>query len=406
MENIFTKSPQRGDAVVGNKATGKVEYITAESFNPDSLSSTQYEMIGVVWARRGKKVWRLWKDTMQSAKWCQRYEWILGGYTLDGTDRSGVISYRESSSASANTDVTISYNATTIDALVATLNAAFAEGSFATQNWFAWAEDGKVHIGCDYNYWQQSSYNTGKDGFSFTANELPDYPSSGVGLAKCGQMYYPGMNLDRLIAWGTNDNSSTAYNPSSDVTKPPMYPLCLPAYLGTSQYQSDHCAAMRAKYGEGEEGWKRHLRATMMVNPTYRRFGGIVDAQARTELLAGKTYMLADGVARVLCPAAELAMTNPETDFITNWHLPSMDELAAGFSAIKYGTDGSRNADAVNATLWKMGGGYVHNGYGYWSCSRYSGSNAWIFNGNYGFASNNNLYNGNRVLSLSLTELA
>ena len=406
MENIFTKSPQQGDAVVGNKATGKVEYITAESFNPDSLSSTQYEMIGVVWARRGKKVWRLWKDTTKSAKWCQRYEWILGGYTLDGTDRTGVISYRESSSASANTDVTISYNATAVDALVATLNTAFADGAFATQNWFAWTEDGKVHIGCDYAFWQQFSYNTGKSGFSLTANELPDVPYCGRGLSKHGPMYYPFMNYERAIAWGKNDNSSSAYNPTSDITKSYGYPVCLPAYLGTSQYQSDHCAALRALYGEGEEGWKRYVRSSMMVSPVGRLAGSPIDAQARTESLAGKTYMLADGVARVLCPAAELAMTNPETDFITNWHLPSMDELAAGFNAIKYGTDGSRNADAVNATLWKMGGGYVHNGYHYWSCSRLNSNYAWIFNGNNGFAYSGVFYDGFRVLSLSLTELA
>lgn len=42
-----------------------------------------------------------------------------------------------------------------------------------------------------------------------------------------------------------------------------------------------------------------------------------------------------------------------------------------------------------------------HRSYNYWSCSRNNSNNAWIFNGNNGFANNNNFYNGNRVLSLS-----
>jgi hypothetical protein len=48
----------------------------------------------------------------------------------------------------------------------------------------------------------------------------------------------------------------------------------------------------------------------------------------------------------------------------------------------------------------------VHNGSYYWSCSRGNSGLAWVFYGTYGFASYYNLYGGNRVLSLSLTELA
>ena len=71
------------------------------------------------------------------------------------------------------------------------------------------------------------------------------------------------------LAYFRADNSSTTYNPSSDVTDIKRgYPICLPGYLGTSTYQSDHCAALRAVYGEGEAGWLKFMESCLPVVPS------------------------------------------------------------------------------------------------------------------------------------------
>ncbi len=407
MKNIFTLNPQWGDAVVGNLTTKKVEYIKADSFDADSLPSN-YETIGAVFCRRGKAVTTLWKNCPDSEKLSERYEWKLTGYTLDGTDRSGVLSIRESSSASANVEYTVSYNATTAEGLVATLNAFFAATAiFTSQNWFAWLDGEDIHIGHDYTYWQQASYNKGASGFALTAAFLPEWYARSTMLAKCGAMYYPIINQDRGYAYFHSDNSSSAYNPTSVLTKPIYsYPICLPGYLGTSQYRDkDCCAVLREKYGEGEEGWLRYMRSTQVLPNTDRLAGGFHDGKSLTTLLAKQRYTLSDGQERITSPAANKAMTQPTSEVLTDWFLPTIEDLAEGIRGIKYGTSASRDADKLNQTLWRMGGSALSNGTNYWSCVRGYSSNAWNFDGYYGFAYYNLFVYRYRVLSLSLNYL-
>ena len=75
-----------------------------------------------------------------------------------------------------------------------------------------------------------------------------------------------------------------------------------------------------------------------------------------------------------------------------------VDELLDG---IHYGTNGSRTADPLNATLYKLGGSAISNGSYVWSCLRNSSNNAWNANGNNGFFNNNNMYNSNLAVPLS-----
>lgn len=105
--NIFTALPKIGDAVVGERSTKKLKFITLESFDNASLGS-DYETIGVVYNRRGRKVKIVYKNNA-SKVWCTKWVLKLSGYTLDGTSRTGVITFRPDSSATANTDVTVTY---------------------------------------------------------------------------------------------------------------------------------------------------------------------------------------------------------------------------------------------------------------------------------------------------------
>lgn len=409
MTNIFTLNPQWGDAVVGNLTTGKVEYIKADSFDLTSLPSN-YETIGAVFIRRGRKVYTVWKNCSDSEQLCKRYEMTLTDYTLDGTDRSGIISIRDSSSASANTDYTISYNATDMAGLVEQLNAYFLTQTVLTsQNWFARVDGEVIKVGFDYTYWQQASYNTGKSGFALSHTFLPEWPIAGDRLrAKCGVMVYPGINQDRLQAAFKGDGSSSAYSPTTPLTKPfYFYPIYLKAYLGQSQYrEQDCCEVLRAKYGEGEEGWLRYLKSIQVQTPVDHRAGGYHDGKALTDYLASQTYALADGVEQNLSPAAVKAKSQPTCQTPQSWFLPTIEDLSEGIKPIHYGTTVSRDADKLNQTLWRMGGSSLSNGAYYWSCVRSNRYYAWDFYGSYGFASYSfYFYYRYRVLSLSLNIL-
>ena len=409
MDNIFTTQPRWGDASVGDLWTGEKKYIIAETFNPSKLSKTSYEIAGAVVGREGKKgVYTAYRNDVGAFAWASRYEWELTGYTLDGTDRTGVLSIRENSSSSANTDFTVSYNASDTAGLVATLNTFFAETSaFSAHNWYAFiADDASVHLQCDYKFWQQASYNTGKSGFSLAAAFLPEVPASSTLLAKKGKMNYPISNMARGIAYFSQDTSSTTYNPSSDVTIGQVwYPICKPGYLGTSKYQSDHCAALRALYGEGEEGWLRFMKAIYVLDGVDAYCMGERDGLARTNLLASKTYTLADGSSNILCPAAYHAKNDPTTSVFGDWHLGAIHANHQMIAPVEYGTSADRSADRLNKTLWAMGGDAVSNGTNLWSCSRRYAGYAWSFYGGGGFWCNGDFCNGYRVRPLSLNYL-
>lgn len=388
--NIFTKNPVWGDAVVGNLATGKPEFITSESFDPTALDSNTYETIGAVGGRYGKEVLVVWKHNA-SQKWCERIEYKLTGYTLDGAEHTGVLSIRESSSATASTDFTVTYTASDKPGLVTALNAFFAaKAIFTTQKWFARINDsnGEVYIGCSYEFWRQWLYNTGKAGFTLAPEIMPDVTYSAYMLRRNGNGYGEGSihNLQRAIAYLRNDAASTAYNPSTDVTNVKTgYPICLPSYLGTSQYQSDHCAFLRSVYGEGEEGWLRYLKANMAVTPTDFGAMGIRNGKERTAILAAKTFTLADGTPQPLCPAAVYAKTSPDCPVISDWFLPTTEHLASILGPVQHGTSANRDADALNKVLWAMGGDAVSNNGYFWSCVRCYGGYAWCANGDSGY---------------------
>ena len=409
-KNIFTKNPMWGDAVVGNLATGKPEFITAESFDPTALDSAAYETIGAVGGRFGREVLIVWKHNA-AQKWCERIEYKLTGYTLDGAEHTGVLSIRESSSATASTDFTVTYTASDKAGLVAALNAFFAATAiFTTQKWFARAEDtdGHIYIGCSYEFWQQYSYNTGKSGFALSPTIMPDVAYSASMLRRNGAPGGEGSihNLPRAIAYFRNDNSSTTYNPASDVTSvKTTYPICLPGYLGTSQYQSDHCSFLRSVYGEGEAGWLRYMKAQTVVAPTDFGAAGIRNGKERTAVLAAKSFALSDGEAQDLCPAAVYAKTSPESTVITDWFLPTVEHLASILGPVQYGTSANRDADALNNVLQLMGGDAVSNGRGFWSCVRYGGGSAWYASGGYGFFGGYGMISRYQSLPVSLYRL-
>lgn len=407
--NEFVKYPERGDICVKAVADRSVHYVKLSNFDYDTFDQTNYEIIGVVARREHKSVLVVYKENA-SKLWCNRYQHKLTGYVLDGTAHTGVISIRESSSASANVDYTVSYNATTMEELCEQLNTFFDTTAItSSQDWHAFVEDGEVNIQYDYAFWQQSSYNTGKSGFAFAHNLMPEikYTSnmrrvngytSGEGAISC---------MARALAYYRSDLSSATYNPASDITSLKRnYPVCLPAYLGTSQYQSDHCKFLRDYYGEGEEGWLKFMEAQQSVVSDYGAFIEL-DAVENTRIMSQKRMSSHRKNGNIMCLAADYVWNKSGRTFDAGeFALPSALQLRHIVAELKYNTTPNRNADELNAGLNAIKGTAISNGSNSWSGSRYTAGIAWYSYGTNGFFGSSSMGSSYLAVPTSLYTIA
>lgn len=411
---IQTKLPVRGDGVIGNINTKEVIFIKNDPFESASeIDQTVYEIIGTVVGRVGKDVLINYKNNANKV-WSKRYSFKLTGYTLDGTDRTGILSIRSASDSwAANVQYTISYNATTAAELVEQLNTYFAATSpFTTQDWYAEADDEDV-ISLTFNYtsWQQANYNKGESGFSLSGNLLPGCEALANMLRKHGGTGGEGAisSWYRALTYFRQDQSSTTYNPNSTVTSiKRSYPVTLPAYLGTSTHRSgDFCALLRQTYGEGEAGWLKFMESCRPVVPTDFGNMGMTDGLARTKYLAEQRYNSLTVTDGVLCPAADYCY-NISTVCIPkgNWFLGTTRDINELLLDITYPSHGDRASDAINKMLQKLGGTAISNGSSLWSCCRYNAYIAWLAHGYGGFFYTYHMYDSLGSVPLTLYRLA
>ena len=416
---VGAKHAKTGSIVVldGNSA---LHFVALDTFSSSSFMSN-YTVVGVVAVGvdhkdyRGKLV--IVHKTNTSKQWSAIYSFKLTGYTLDGTDRSGILTVRSASDWGTGVDYTINYNADNVADFLTTLNAYFkSTAPFTTQQWRADSDaQGNITLSFLFTDYRQAS-NSAKSGFSISANLLPGIPASSAMLRYNGQRSGEGSisNWDRAIAYFSQDLNSTTYNPASDVTSPKLsYPICKPGYLGTSQYQSDHCAALRAIYGEGEAGWLKFMESFYPVRPTnYGPLGDKAtygDGKRNTYQMAGVKFTKQDNTEIVAFPAADYCASvvyNHELLKKGAWQLPDVDTLCGILSTIKHGTTASRDADPVNRALNAIGGSAISNGSYIWSASRYYAYGAWCSCGRYGFLGGINVYYSYLALPVALLDVS
>ena len=402
--------PKRGDYCIKKIEDKSVHYIDIDSISSMSDIDDGYELVGVVCGYINGEVLVVRNPINYSDTWCDILQYILTGYTLDGTDQSGVLSIRDNSSATANTDYTISYNATTKEGLVEQLNVFFANNdAFKTQGFYASIDAENVIVHYHFTFINQSSYITGKNGFTLTENTMPDVFASTNFRRKNGVQIGEGVisNMERALVYFCNDKSSSLYNPTNIVTSVKLYnPICLPAYLGTSSYRDgDKCAFLRSVYGEGEEGWKKFMKSFLPVYPTDY---GVINTTGKelTKVLASKRYNDLDKVDEPMCKAAYYcySMTSATIDEGEFW-LPGVQELSIILDDIKYGTVSNINADIINIALKKVGWANISNSLFYWSACRSKYNSGWYNHGYYGVFVNYYLFYERGCLAVSLYSL-
>lgn len=370
------------NVVVGLRSarTGSVAYLDGThalrfaapgTFKADGLPEGG-EVIGVVVIGVDHQDFRgevaVMSKTFASAPMLRRWFVRLSGYTLDGTDRTGTLSVWEASDNwAAAHDYAVGYNADNAEALVTQLNAYFkANEPFAAQDWVAEADgDGNVTLSYALTNYRQFS-NAAKDGFAL-APVIAFQDRKNI-LKRNGQRRIDNTiaNWPRALEYFRGDNASTTYNPAEDVTTTKIKaPICLPGYLGTSEYQSDHCSYLRGVYGEGEEGWLKFMEGFL---PAY--MSGNDDAKRKTYYLAGIKHAGQDGAEKYASPAARLAANlgyDHELLKQGEWVLPDIDLLFGLVGQLKYPTTNDRDADPVNSALKAIGAPALGNNSNIWS---------------------------------------
>lgn len=399
------------NVVVGLRSamTGSVAYLDGShslhfaapgTFKADGLPEGG-EVIGVVAIGVDHQDFRgevaVMSKTFASAPMLERWFVRLSGYTLDGTDRTGTLSVWETSDKwAAAHDYTVGYNADNAEALASQLNTYFrANEPFAAQDWVAEADgDGNVTLHYSYTNYRQAS-NTAKDGFALAQAAAPGWAATSKMLRRNGMRDGGGTitNWPRMLAYFRGDTANSTYNPASDVkTTKISYPICLPGYLGTSKYQSDHCSYLRGVYGDGEEGWLKFMESFLPVRPSeYGAFDGsrYGTAKRNTYYLAGIKYAGQDGVEKYASPAANLAANlgyDHELLKQGEWVLPDIDLVFGIVGQLEYPTTDDRDADPVNSALKAIGATALENNSSVWNCSRYCPYNGWFAGGSIGYA--------------------
>ena len=402
--------PKRGDYCIKKIEDKSVHYIDIDSIASISDINDGYELVGVVCGFINGEVLVVRNPISHNDTWCDILQYVLTGYTLDGTDQSGVISIRDNSTATSNTDYTIPYNANTKAELVEQLNNFFANNdAFKKQGFYASIDDDKVIVHYHYIFVNQSSYIAGKNGFTLTKNTIPDIIASAIFRRKNGVQIGNGVisNMERALVNFRDDNSSAAYNPTNVVTSVKVTnPICLPGYLGTSSYRDgDKCEFLRSVYGEGEEGWKRFMKSFLPVYPTDY---GVINTTGKelTKVLVSKRYNDLDKVDEPMCKAAYYcySMTSTTIEEGEFW-LPGVQELSIILGDIKYGTVSDKNADIVNKALYKVGWASISNGTYYWSACRYSFRSGWGYSGYEGLFYGTHFLDRKGCLAVSLYPL-
>lgn len=397
-----------------------LRFIAPQTFSSKSFMSN-YEIIGFVAIGVDHPDFRgevaIASREFSGAPMMVRYRFKLSGYTLDGAEHTGVLSIRSATDSwAANQDYTITYKADNIVAFVSQLNAYFrANEPFIAQDWVAIAdENGDVLLDFKYTNWQQAAYNTAKSGFSVSSNNAPKWNKTARMFRMNGRRDGEGTitNMPRALEYFRKDNSSTAYNPATDVkTIKLAYPICLPGYLGKSKYQSDHCAYLRGVYGEGEEGWLKFMKSFLPVLPS--EYGIFNDdtygsEKENTYYLASLKYVGQDGVERYTSPAARMAAElgyDHELLKRGEWVIGKISRIFSIVGQLRYPTVNDRTADKINAALKAIGAPSLGTTSNVWSCSRYAEYSGWFAYGNVGFAGNDGLCSSNLSVPLVLLKV-
>ena len=381
----FVRIPKRGDIAANELKADelgnhKTVYIPREQYNAADIAGT-HEVLGSVAGIIGNEALIVHPNCGTTAKWTNRLWWYCTGYTLDGKSHTIIFKLRfASNSYASDITKTVTYSATTMSALISALNTAFsADSDFTAQEWYADEYNGKLRLMCANLSWHQSAYNSASGGLTM-GYCMPEITAHADMRRRHGGNGGEGAisSMARALIYYENSTGSAEYEgnrTSIQNSVKQTYPINLTTWLGSN------CAPLRAKYGEGRDGWLRFMKSCLPVTPTDYGDMGVHDGKSICKPLAQITgrMMSSATVTQLMSAFAKpynlMGSTFSKGDF---W-LPTTEEI----SVILSGSNDS--ADPLNLGLTAIGGSTVSNSAHLWSCLRYRSDGAWHADGNGGF---------------------
>ena len=401
--NVEVTAPDMGDAVY-HDADKKVHFIKFGTLDT-SLIPTDFVPIGVCGPRMGENIYIVSGENA-SRRFATYFKWKVTDWNLDGQPHECTVKTYD-----GNWATTFTYTASTIEECSEQLNTYLAANAPEGKRFVTRIEDGIVRVVLlDYNSWKDYSFSiTTVTVVIETCADIPLAPRPKMDAGNC----YGVWNLERATEYFRADINSTTYNPANPISSAPTYPVCLPAYLGESQYRDgDKCAGLRAKFGEGEEGWLNYMSQLVPYIPYPK--GLMADTygtgKKNTYALAGQTSLNENNEPTALYPAADYC-AGIGFDGVAglekgDWFGPSPMDFCYVFGKVRYGLSGVAVAesDPINITLSAMGLQTV-------SCAAVS----WLFSRSYvyscwdasstGIVDGYSFYNSLRVVPLALYPL-
>ena len=378
----FVRIPKRGDIAANELTTHKTVYIPREQYKAADIAGS-HEVLGVVAGIIGREAIIVHPDCGTSAKWTDRLWWYCSGYTLDGASHTITFSLRFASNSWASfITKKVSYSVSTLSELISALNTAFAaDADFTAQEWYADEYNGKLRLMCESLDWRQPSYNSASGGLTM-GYCMPEITAHADMRRKHGGNSGEGAisSMARALIYyrtSTGSNSYEGGHSSLQESVKQTYPINLATWNG------EYCAPLRAKYGEGEDGWKRFMKSCLPVTPADYGDMGVHDGKSICNQLAQITgrKMSSSTVVQLMSAFAKPYNLMGNTFSKGDFWLPTTEEI----SVILSGSNDS--ADPLNLGLSAIGGSTILNSASLWSCLRNYSYCAWIAHGYYGFFS-------------------
>ena len=373
--NVEVLDPEVGDAVY-HDPDGKLHYFKHDTIRQAQMPNI-FTRVGVVLPEASGRI-LIGHVFGADKKWADVFRWVVTGDAMtDGASHTATFAVGADS-------VEVTWQTSTIEAFAAAVQSAIGAQSFGGHSFSCYADGDKVYIQHDtYTTWKEPTFSgltlTRDIGTKITADSNA-YKENGVGSE--GAVY----SLSRAIAALSSDRTESWANPTTDVVSNPTYPVCLPAYLGESAVAgADHCAWLRAKYGEGFDGWVNFLKSMMPRIPASRGAlrNALSDGWKNTYAHAYDTYKTPAGVIKPLYPAFDYAASigYPVKGLEQGrWFVPSLRTMSEIKAVITMGGIGvsAATADVITRTLNAMGGTIESNSAIMWCSGRCYAGAAWV----------------------------
>ena len=288
------------------------------------------------------------------------YPYIVNGYTLDGSEHTAQM--RLHGRPGTDTWYEFRYTASTDSEFVAQLKQFLTDKG--ETDWSAYLMDGKVYL--QYDNSESSEYYTSTityaTGLTLTSKITTDMPETQPDFWRKGRTRGRGIwHLVKAKQYFSKDQTNVSFNPSFDISSVPSYPVCWPAFAGTSQYQEDHCLWLRQQYCKDPanpkmEEWEKYIDDLTHVIPY--PLGGHSqkwrDGRVLSDMIKDAEYQAADGTRRKLYQGVDWCASA----FDGNGYMPSLTELIEACMNVVYGLPGVTRAesDPINRSLYAIGG--------------------------------------------------